>query len=320
MRISDGGRSLRLSIIVPVYNMASDGKLKYCLDSLIAQTMEDYEIIAVDDASTDASPRILKEYEKQYPDRFVAMFLETNHRQGGAKNAALKVCRGEYVGFVDSDDWMAPDAYEKLYQLALKTDADIAGCDLCHVHEHVMVPTQRIPSMDARNAGLLTPEKREGLILQFGALVTKIYRREIFREPEIYFPEHAFYEDNAIYVELIMRAKRIAYLEEPLYFYYQHDTSTVHSVSEERCRDRMNAMRIMLRMAKENGYFETYRETLECKFAELFYRNTLFHTCRESRRRSFPSLRSWGRKCVRNSLSSLKIHCSSGSVTGKRSR
>ncbi|MBP5282208.1 MAG: glycosyltransferase [Lachnospiraceae bacterium] len=267
---------MKLSIIVPVYNMASDGNLYYCLDSLVNHTISDFEIIAVDDASTDASPEILREYEKRYPDRFVALFLEKNHRQGGAKNAALRICKGEYVGFVDSDDWMAPDAYERLYQMARDQDADISGCDLCYVYEHGMEPGERLPSMDMKNAGELTPEKRKGLILQFGALVTKIYRRELFLSPELRFPEHAFYEDNAIYVELIMRAKKIAYVEEPFYFYLQHGTSTVHSISEERCKDRMAAMRRLIELAKEGGYLEEYRQVLECRFAELFYRNTLF--------------------------------------------
>lgn len=85
----------KLSIIVPVYNMASEGKLEYCLNSLIGQTFQDYEIIAVDDASQDESPRILKRYEKKYPDRFRAVSCEKNRRQGGAKNTGLSLAQGE---------------------------------------------------------------------------------------------------------------------------------------------------------------------------------------------------------------------------------
>lgn len=75
---------MKLSIIVPVYNMASDGKLNYCLDSLAAQTISDYEVITVDDASTDESFSILLEYEKKYPGKFKAVHSEVNKRQGGA--------------------------------------------------------------------------------------------------------------------------------------------------------------------------------------------------------------------------------------------
>ena len=81
---------MQLSIIVPVYNMAADGKLNFCLDSLINQTITDYEIIAVDDCSTDNSLDILKEYEKKYPDKFRAIHSPVNKHQGGAKNIGIK--------------------------------------------------------------------------------------------------------------------------------------------------------------------------------------------------------------------------------------
>ncbi len=267
---------MELSIIVPVHNMAAEGKLNYCLDSLIAQTIRDYEIIAVDDASTDHSLEILREYEKNYPDRFIVIAQKENHRQGSAKNAGLRICRGDFIGFVDSDDWFSPDAFERLVTLARQQDADIACCDLSLVWEQTMTPGKVVPSFSPENAGELTEKKRRELILGYGALVTKVYRRRIFREPELYFLEDGFYEDNALSVEILMRANKIAYLQEPLYFYYQHDASTVHVISEERCMDRMKAMRIMLELAKNGGYLETYRTELECRFAELFYKITLF--------------------------------------------
>ena len=97
---------MKLSIIVPVYNMASDGKLNYCLDSLAAQTISDYEVITVDDASTDESFSILQEYEKKYPGKFKAVHSKVNKRQGGAKNIGLSLAKGEWIGFIDSDDWI----------------------------------------------------------------------------------------------------------------------------------------------------------------------------------------------------------------------
>lgn len=85
---------MKLSVIVPVYNMASDGKLKYCLDSLVNQTVSDYEIIAVDDCSTDDSLAVLRSYEAQYPDRFLVIASPENRKQGGAKNLGLARARG----------------------------------------------------------------------------------------------------------------------------------------------------------------------------------------------------------------------------------
>lgn len=109
--------SKKLSIIVPVYNMATEGKLNYCLDSLVGQTIRglyDYEILCVDDASTDDSLEILLDYQKRYPELVCVIPNPVNLRQGGAKNAGLRVAQGEWIGFIDSDDWVSPDYYEKL--------------------------------------------------------------------------------------------------------------------------------------------------------------------------------------------------------------
>ncbi len=267
---------MKLSIIVPVYNMTKENKLQHCLDSLLNQTITDYEVIAVDDASTDHSLEVLREYERNQPDKMKVLALEENHRQGGAKNAGLAVCSGEYIGFIDSDDWILPNMYERLLAAAEEQDADYAVCNLTRVYEYTMQVAENEASMDADINGELTEDMRKRLIFHSGALVCRVYRRHMFMEPELRFPEHMFYEDNAIGVELVMRAKRVAYINEPMYFYLQDSNSTVHVISEERCRDRLEAMRILLRMAKEGGYLERFRDELEYKFINLFYQNTLF--------------------------------------------
>ncbi|HJB91070.1 MAG TPA: glycosyltransferase [Candidatus Eisenbergiella merdigallinarum] len=266
----------KLSIIVPVYNMASEGKLEYCLNSLVGQTLCDYEIIAVDDASQDESPRILKRYEEAYPDRFRAVLCRENRRQGGAKNTGLSLAQGEWIGFIDSDDWIAPDMYEKLLKKAEETGADMVGCDYHLTWEHSMKIGQVVANGSADQCGPLTEEKYRRLILDSGSLVVKIYRREIFLDNEIRFPEGIFYEDNAISDAVMLHAKHYEYIPEPLYYYYQHGTSTVHTITRERCEDRMEAGRGILREAKRFGYLEQYRPEICFEFTVLFYVNTLF--------------------------------------------
>ena len=97
---------MKLSVIVPVYNMASQNKLSYCMDSLVRQTHKDLEILAVDDCSTDESYAILKEYERRFPGRVRAFQSEVNHHQGGAKNIGLSHADGDWIGFIDADDWV----------------------------------------------------------------------------------------------------------------------------------------------------------------------------------------------------------------------
>ena len=129
---------MKLSIIIPVYNMAGDDKLKYCMDSLLNQKISDYEIIAVDDASTDDSLTVLKQYEADYPGLVKVIAQSENKKQGAAKNAALDICQGEYIGFMDADDWGRSDMYEILVKKAEETDADIVACDIVITDKHSM--------------------------------------------------------------------------------------------------------------------------------------------------------------------------------------
>ncbi|RKI77994.1 glycosyltransferase [bacterium 1xD42-87] len=267
---------MQLSIIVPVYNMAAEKKLEYCLDSLVTQTLADYEIIAVDDCSTDESWDILKNYEKRFPEKFRALHLEENKHQGGAKNAGLKTAQGEWIGFIDSDDWITPDMYERLIERAKSTGADLVGCDYCLTSEHSMKVGQVVHNNKAGQTGVLDDEKRRSLILDGGSLVVKIFRRSMILDNELWFPEHIFYEDNALGNSYLVLANHFEYIEEPLYYYYQHGSSTVHTISEKRCEDRCEAGRLMLDEAERHDFLDKYRTELEYSFTLLFYVNTLF--------------------------------------------
>ncbi len=268
---------MKLSVIVPVYNMAADGKLEYCLDSLVNQTLtETYEIIAVDDASTDNSLQILRDYERRYPERMKVIHYEVNRRQGGAKNAGLKAAAGEWIGFIDSDDWVTPDYYEKLLAKAEETGADMVGCDYNLVSEHTMEVGRVVQNNSADQTGVLDEERHRKLLMRPGSMVIKIYRHDVIRENRLCFPEGIFYEDNCAGPLWSLYFTRFERVEEPLYYYYQHDVSTVHHITEERCRDRMKAAELLYGECKIRGFLETYYPELEYRFCELYYVNTLF--------------------------------------------
>ena len=296
-----------LSVIVPVYNMAADDKLLYCLKSLTGQTLDpsDYEVIAVDDCSTDDSFAVMRQLEEESGGVLKAVHLPVNHHQGGAKNAGLMLARGEWIGFIDADDWVTPDYYERLITLAEKTGADMTGCDYSLVDRHTMEPGKVVRNNRPEQAGILTEDKYRKLLLDSGSLVVKVYRREIIlgedgvRPPgseEEYrerlsligqdkgradvFPEDIFYEDNAVCKTWMLRSKHFEYLEEPLYFYLQHGASTVHTVSAKNMEDRKKAASLMIEEAAEKGYLEQYRPELEFAYTVLFYINTLFSVLR----------------------------------------
>lgn len=267
---------MRCSVIVPVYNMAADGKLEYCLDSLICQTMQDLEIIAVDDASTDDSLKILRRYESDYPEKFKVIHYEKNKRQGGAKNEGLKIACGEWIGFLDSDDWVTPDFYERLIKKAEETGADVAGCDYSLVSEHTMKVGRVVRNNSDEQTGICDEAQHRKLVMRPGSMVIKVYRGSMIRENGLDFPEGIFYEDNCAGTVWMLYCRRFEKINEPLYYYYQHNVSTVHYISEEKCRDRMKAGELMVMECSSRGFLTKYRPEIEFRFAETYYITTLF--------------------------------------------
>ena len=267
---------MQLSVIVPVYNMAEEGKLNYCMDSLVNQTIGDYEIIAVDDASTDNSLEILRSYEAKHPGKVRVLTYPDNRRQGGAKNKGLRAAAGDWIGVIDSDDWVTPDYYEKLLAKARETGADVVGCDYSLVTEHSYSVGKIVQNNTPEQTGKLDREKHKKLLMRPGSMVLKIYKAKVIRENELDFPEGIFYEDNCAGPLWSLYFGHFERVAEPLYFYYQHPHSTVHHISEEKCRDRMKAAELLYDECVRRGFLEPYYQELEYRFTEIYYAITLF--------------------------------------------
>lgn len=267
---------MRLSIIVPVYNMAAGGKLKFCLDSLVGQTTEDYEIICVDDVSTDESYRILKRYEEKYPEKIRVFRMEENGKQGAARNLGMRYARGEWIGFFDSDDFAAADMYEKLLGKAEDTGADVVGCQYQITGEQSMKPGRVVVNNTKEQTGILGTEQYKLLMKRPGSMVIKIYKREVIEKYGLKFPEKVFYEDNCAAPVWMLHFKHFELVDEPLYYYYQHEGSTVHHISLAKCEDRLTTGKMLVEWCKKVGFYEPYKEELEYRFTELYYVNTLF--------------------------------------------
>lgn len=286
----------KLSIIVPVYNMASDGKLEYCINSLLNQTISNYEIITVDDKSTDNSLEILHRYEREYPDRIRVIESEKNGRQGAARNKGIKIARGEYIGFMDADDWVLPDTYESAIKKAEETGADVVGFDMCMVYEHTMTITDHIECNTLDQTGILDQKKRALLLLKPGPFSTKIYKKEFFTNPPFLFTENIAYEDNAAVVEVIMRIQHFEHIPEVKCFYYQHSDSTTHYMNQKNIDDRITSMRIALESAKKRKVLTEFHDELEFLYAKLFYATTLFSYMQSDIKQKISFVRSLGKE------------------------
>ena len=270
---------MKLTVIVPVYNMAEGNRLTFCLDSLINQTYKDMLILAVDDKSTDNSLEILREYEKKYPDKIKVIASPENRRQGGAKNLGLRNADSEWIGFVDSDDWVNPEFYEKLMNKAEQTGADVVGCDVTVVNSQTYEVGEVQKCNDVSQTGILDSDKYASLIMDTGYMVSRIYKRSIFDDNGLWFPERMSYEDNCLGPLVMLYAKRFEYIDEPLYYYYQHGTSTTHSIDIKKCTDRLTVMEYFMDECYKREFFEEYPLEIEFRFISLFYVNTLFSYC-----------------------------------------
>ena len=274
-----------LSIIVPVYNMAGDGKLNHCLDSLVNQTISDYEIIAVDDASTDNSREILQEYKEKYPDKIKLVFHDENKRQGGAKNTGLSKATGTWVGFIDSDDYVTSDYYEKLLNKAAETGADLVGCDYTIVDHYTFEKGKDVANNSTNQVGILDDEKRISHILRSGSMVVKIYLRQVIVDNELSFPEGIFYEDNCAAPIWAMYFKHFERVEEANYYYLTVSDSTTHHVTWDRCMDRVKAGHELLSQFEKRQMSESLRSAVEYRYIELSYAGTLFSYMYSGKRR-----------------------------------
>lgn len=201
----------KISVIIPVYKV--ERYLSNCMDSIINQTYRNLEIILVDDGSLDNCGTICEEYAKK--DRRIKVIHQENRGLSAARNTGLQIATGDYLGFVDSDDWVELDMYEYLLQNLHKEQAHIA---VCGHYEHSQ-KSLRPKGVSRRKACGRT--EALGLLLQNDEIQNtvwdKLYRRELFAG--IFFPEGRTYEDFAVMDQLFLRAERVVFLPEKKYYY-----------------------------------------------------------------------------------------------------
>ena len=226
---------MKLSIIVPVYNV--EKYLEECVDSLLNQTLQDLEIFLVDDGSTDRSGEIADRYAREYPDKVHTLHLN-NGGQGRARNAALPMASGDYVGFVDSDDWIERDMYEKMLDRAEKTGADVVVCDFL---EHYA---------DGREQTLPACFQDHPLSAA-GSSCNKIFRRSLIGD--LRFPEGLWYEDFYFSAVMLLRSKRTEFIPEPLYVYRRGQESTMHNNNARKNLDMLKIMELIEREIGEDA-------------------------------------------------------------------
>jgi len=251
-----------VSIIIPVFN--SEDLLIKCLDSIKNQTMTNIEIICVDDGSSDNSLKILKDYEKN--DSRFKVFHQENSGAGTARNNGLSYSKGEYILFVDSDDFIEKDSCEKLYNLAIRLNSDLILFDavrhLKNGKNLNLIHFSKNNTTDFNNFSFNYEYTKDKVFDgYYGVIWNKFYKASFIKENNISFPKHKIYNDVEFHVKSLVLAKNIGYLPKILYHYNRIgqdslQTSFVKTKNAFVFFDVLNGIRDFL---NENNYFLEFK-------------------------------------------------------------
>lgn len=209
----------KVSIIVPVYN--TEIFLEKCLSSLVAQTLDDIEIIVVNDGSTDNSQSIINKFCKAYPNKFFS-FVKENSGLSDTRNYGIKHSNGEYLGFVDSDDFVEPTMYEEMYKLAQLNNLDLVECDF----------SWDFPNKSKHDIGSNYNTTEDFYTSGRVMACNKIYKASIIKNNNILFPSGLLYEDVEFFYKTVPHINKSGKLNKIFYHYIQRGNSIINSNNE----------------------------------------------------------------------------------------
>ncbi len=256
----------KVSVIVPIYNV--EKYLEKCINSLLSQTLEDIQIILVNDGSKDNSGNIAKEYEKNNKDRVIYVEKE-NGGLSDARNYGLKYATGDFIAFLDSDDYIEKNAYEEMYNKAIEENADYVECDfIWEFPNKIRVDKQY-------------PYKNKKEMLSFVRVVAwnKLIKRQLITDNNLEFPKGLRYEDVEFTYKLIPFVNKFAYVNKPFIHYVQREGS-IANVQNERTAEIFTVLDNVIEFYKKNNIYEKYRDELEYNYARYLLCSSLKRMCK----------------------------------------
>lgn len=281
-----------ISVIVPCYNV--EKQIDRCLKSLTEQTLDKsfYEIIAINDASEDKTFDKLVEWEKKFPSLISVITYDENQRQGGARNQGIAIAKGEYLAFVDSDDFVNIHLYQEVKNIIDKHRYDeilIKGTNVNHIKsEDISFIEKSMKTLEHSKTrqDLAVEHKRIENFFDYhlpsygnnGNLffTSHIFKRALFTDNDIAFPVKCAYEDNYLTKVISLYIKDTYLIDEIFYFYCENLSSTVNSNNASHHLDRLDIELAVLEYYKLVGAFSLFKKELEWPFIEFFYLNTLY--------------------------------------------
>ena len=251
----------KVSVIVPFYNV--EKYIDRCLNSLVNQTLEDIEIIIVNDGSKDNSETIAKEYASKYKNKIIYLKKE-NGGLSDARNYAIPYATGEYIAFLDSDDYVEVNMYEQMYEKAKKENADIVECDFLWEY-----PNEKIESK-----GRIYKDKHDILLNARVVAWNKLIKKELIEKTKIKFPYGLRYEDVEFFYKLIPYINKLDIVNKPFVHYVQRDNSISNS-QNSRTKEIIDILDNVINYYKENAIYEEYKNELEYNYARYILCSSL---------------------------------------------
>ena len=262
-----------ISIIVPVYNV--EKYLDRCIKSLVNQTYKNLEIILVDDGSPDNCPKMCDNWAKK--DKRIKVIHKENGGLSDARNVGINNATGDYIAFVDSDDFIDKEMYKKLLQNLVGTNSDMSVCSMYFYYENESIKNLK------KNDNLLFTyeglEKYDNLyndyFLDFIMVCNRIYKKQIFEE--LVFPKGKLNEDNFIAHKLLWLSNKIVYTQEKLYYYVQHENSIMHQKFNIKKLNDLESYKIQMLFFKKEIFKNTKYQKLSL---ERYINKILIYYCR----------------------------------------
>ena len=255
-----------ITVIVPVYNTAQ--YLSKCVDSILEQTWKNLEIFLVDDGSTDNSADIIKGYQQKYPAIIKGIFQE-NSGQGSARNSALDEMSGEYVSFVDSDDWIMPEMFAEMQANLNEASSDIVSCDYQIVNEQGNAIQQHSCGYIAE----LGQNIKDNIALVFSLepqVTSKLFKSYFFTEKKYRFPAKMWYEDLAILPSILSSCNRISKVPKCYYQYFKREGTTTTTFTL-KVLDGLLATSHIETLFKKEGKFDVYKSYVHSQQFRICY-------------------------------------------------
>lgn len=264
----------KISIIVPVYNV--EQYLVKCLESILNQTFKDFELICIDDCSTDNSLHILRQYAEM-DKRITVVELKQNKKQGGARNAGLDIAKGEYITFIDADDFVESAFIEKMYNAMKEHKSDLIVTNVLNISENKEEKELK-QELDLYYKNMEFSSGKHSYNFSSDKIrtgpVAKLYRKDIIDKHNIRFPEYLIQEDEAFYWFYMPYVKNLYYINENLYYRLIHETSTMYELryNNKNIYDHLIIIKKIFKYLKKNKIFKLYKNTF-IEYVETVIKN-----------------------------------------------